>query len=91
MRLYPEVTSSISESWQTGKWRDEVPLDELSPMWANWDSAPERHFYVDEVARTKTGKYILPKRWIIINETECVEGHPIYFSERVSCTKFHKI
>ena len=91
MRLYPEVTSSISESWQTGKWRDEVPLDELSPMWANWDSAPEHHFYVDEVARTKTGKYILPKRWIIINETECVEGHPVYFSERVSCTKFHKI
>jgi len=80
------VTSSISESWQTGKWRDEVPLEELSPMWADWENAPDRHFYVDEVACTKAGKYILPKRWVVVNKEECAEGHPVYFSKRVSYT-----
>ncbi|KAF9779424.1 hypothetical protein BJ322DRAFT_1167239 [Thelephora terrestris] len=82
MCLYPEVTSSISESWQAGKWRDEVPLDELSPMWADWESSPERHFYVNEVACTKAGKYILPKRWIVVNKKEYAECNPVYFSER---------
>ena len=48
MHLYPEVTPSISELWQMGKWRNEVPLEELTPMWADWENAPEHHFYVDE-------------------------------------------
>jgi hypothetical protein len=84
MQVYPEITSSISESWQTGKWCDEVPLEELSPMWADWDNSPDRHFYVNEVACTKAGKYIFPKRWVIFNKQECVEAHPVRFSERVS-------
>lgn len=91
MRLYPEVTASISESWQTGKWRDEVPLEELSPVWADWENAPDRHFYVDEVARTTAGRYVLPKRWIIVDKKECAEAHPVYFSERVSYTALRLI
>lgn len=87
MQVYPEITSSISESWQTGKWRDEVPLEELSPMWADWENSPDRHFYVGEVARTKAGKYLLPRRWVIVNGEVCAEGHPVYFSKRVSCTE----
>jgi hypothetical protein len=35
MMVYPEVTSTITESWQAGKWLDEVALDELTPMWAD--------------------------------------------------------
>lgn len=91
MQVYPEVASSISESWQTGKWRDEVPLEDLSPMWADWDNSPDRHFYVDEVASTKAGKYILPRRWIVADKVECAEGHPVYFSERVSYTRTHSV
>ena len=88
MQPYPEVTSLVSESWQTGKWRDEVPLEELSPMWADWENAPDHHFYVNEVACTKAGQYILPKQWIIIDKKECAEDHPIYFSKRVSHIKY---
>ncbi|KAF9786365.1 hypothetical protein BJ322DRAFT_1099898 [Thelephora terrestris] len=91
MCLYPEIISSISEPWQTGKWCNEVPLDELSPMWADWEKFPERHFYVDEVARTKAGQYVLPKRWIIFNKEVCAEGHPVHFSERVGLLRFHLI
>lgn len=89
MQVYPEVTSLVSESWQTGKWRDEVPLEELSPMWADWENAPDRHFYVDEVACTKMGKYILPKRWIVVDKKEYTEGHSVSFSKSVSYTKTH--
>jgi len=88
MQVYPEVSSSISESWQTGKWRDEVLLKDLSPMWADWENSPERHFYIDEVAHTKAGQYILPKRWIVVDGEECAEGHPVYFSKSVSCAKY---
>jgi hypothetical protein len=77
MRLYPEVTSSISESWQTGKWRDEVPLEELSPMWADWESSPDRHFYVGELTRTKAGRYVLPKRWITVGREEYAEAQNV--------------
>jgi hypothetical protein len=87
MQVYPEVTSLISESWQTGKWCDEVPLVELSLMWADWENAPDRHFYVDEVACTKAGKYVIPKRWIVVDKKECAEAHPVKFSKRVSHTK----
>ena len=56
-------------------------------MWADWENAPERHFYVDKVARTTAGQYMFPKRWIIVNDKVCAEGHPVYFSKRVSCTR----
>lgn len=91
MHLYPEVTSSISESWQTGKWRDEVPLEELSPMWADWENSPDRHFYVEEPACTKAGCYVLPKRWVVVNSKEYAEGHPIYFSKRVCFSKPQRV
>ena len=87
MRLYPEITSVISESWQTGKWCDEVPLEDLTPMWADWENSPDRHFYVNEVAHTTAGRYVLPKRWVVVDGKECAEGHPVYFSERVSRPK----
>src|SRR5882762_8380861 len=89
MHLYPEVTSSISKLWQMGKWCNEVPLNELSPMWADWENVLERHFYVDKVAHTKAGWYILPKRWIVVDKKECAEGHPVYFSKHVSRTETH--
>ncbi|KII83200.1 hypothetical protein PLICRDRAFT_180602 [Plicaturopsis crispa FD-325 SS-3] len=38
IHVYPEVSGPISEAWQAGKWVKEVDLDELSPMWADWDN-----------------------------------------------------
>ena len=72
--MYPEVTSIISESWQAGKWVEEVALDELTPMWADWQCSPDRHFYVNEVARTRDGRYLVPKRWIIYNGEEYADA-----------------
>jgi len=82
--VYPEVTSTIIESWQAGKWLDEVALDELTPMWADWQHSPDRHFYVNEVARTRDGGYLVPRRWVIHNGEEYAEAQLVSIDGLVS-------
>jgi hypothetical protein len=53
MVIYPEVTSTVAEFWQAGKWLNEVAPDELTPMWADWEHSPDRHFYINEIAHTR--------------------------------------
>ena len=60
-------------------------------MWADWENTPERHFYVDEVACTTAGQYMLPKRWITVDNKVCAEGHPVHFSKRVSSRQLFSI
>lgn len=45
----------------------EMDLDHLSPMWADWKGNPHRHFYVKELARLKHGQLVIPLRWIIVD------------------------
>jgi len=47
--------------------------DQLTPMWADWKYAPHKHFYINEVAQLKDGKFVLPLRWIIFEWKEHVE------------------
>ncbi|KAJ7318546.1 hypothetical protein DFH08DRAFT_917520 [Mycena albidolilacea] len=65
LHFYPESTTTISESWQAGKYVNEIADDDLSPMWANWEGASYRHFYVKELAQCINGKYIVPLKWIV--------------------------
>lgn len=83
IRLYPEITPKVAEFWQAGKWIDEVLLEELTPMWANWEQDADRHFYVGEVARTKKGKYVIPRRWVTFGGEEYAEVHRVHFNEIV--------
>ena len=83
MTVYPEVTSTIAESWQAGKWVNEVTPDELTPMWADWQRSPDYHFYVNEVARTRDGRYLVPSRWIIYNGEEYADGQLASVDDRV--------
>jgi len=66
--VYPEVTSDISEFWQAGKWLDEVPLDQLTPMWADFANTPHRHFYVNELSQLHDGRFVIPRRWVQMNK-----------------------
>ncbi|KAK0421515.1 hypothetical protein EV421DRAFT_1894749 [Armillaria borealis] len=68
IRPYPEAGGTVSETWQAAKWLEEIELDELSPMWANWESAIDkhRHFYVRELAQTSDGSYVVLLRWVTV-------------------------
>ncbi|KAJ7784239.1 hypothetical protein B0H16DRAFT_1295984 [Mycena metata] len=65
MHFYPEITSTVSEFWQAAKYVEEIDLDELSPMWADWVSSPYRHFYVKELAQCRDGTFVVPIKWIV--------------------------
>ncbi|KAK7040964.1 hypothetical protein R3P38DRAFT_3452826 [Favolaschia claudopus] len=75
MHVYPEITDRISEFNHAEKWTKEIDHDDLSPMWADWENSPHKHFYIKELAQLKNGEYFVPTRWVIFNKKECAEGH----------------
>ncbi|XP_006456915.1 hypothetical protein AGABI2DRAFT_47559, partial [Agaricus bisporus var. bisporus H97] len=71
LRVYPSIPKDgiISETWHASKWRRDMDRRFLSPMYANGD----QHFYVDELAKLKDGRFVVPIRWLM-NE----EDHSVY-------------
>ncbi|EPQ60241.1 hypothetical protein GLOTRDRAFT_112937 [Gloeophyllum trabeum ATCC 11539] len=82
MNLYPEITSNVSEAWQAGKWANSNDIDLLSPMWANRQNAPHRHYFIKEVARLRSGKLVIPIRWVRQEGVMCAD-----FIERVHASE----
>ena len=64
---------AISEPWHAGKWVEDTPPDQLEPMWADWDASPWRHYYINELAQTFDGSYVMLHRWIVANRQMEVE------------------
>ncbi|KAJ7908106.1 hypothetical protein B0H13DRAFT_2233350 [Mycena leptocephala] len=77
IHVYPEVMGPISEFWQSDKWTTEIDLDELSSMWANWEdrSKSHRHFYIKELAQLCDGTFVVPLRWITVNNVVHADVH----------------
>lgn len=46
-------------------------------MWADFEHAPDTHFYIKEVARLRNGLYVIPMKWVCVIdsgvETQCVD------------------
>ncbi|KAJ7060399.1 hypothetical protein C8F01DRAFT_1292764 [Mycena amicta] len=63
IRVYPEIPENgmVSELWHAEKWRKKMDRSKLSPMYA----APNtQHYYVDELAELKSGRFVIPLRWV---------------------------
>jgi hypothetical protein len=89
MVIYPEITSTIAKFWQVGKWLNEVAPDELTPMWADREHSPNRHFYINEIAHTREGRYLVPRQWVIYNGKEHADAQITSINDQV-CSKFNR-
>ncbi|KAJ7796350.1 hypothetical protein B0H14DRAFT_2620035 [Mycena olivaceomarginata] len=75
IRVYPEIPEDgiIREIWHAQKWRKDMDLDNLSPMYAGQYC----HFYVNELAHLKTGELVIPIRWVKFKNTVCADAFKV--------------
>ncbi|KAJ7020025.1 hypothetical protein C8F04DRAFT_1214201 [Mycena alexandri] len=79
IHVYPEIPEDgvIREIWHAQKWRKDMDLDNLSPMYA----APYCHFFVNELARLKNGDLFIPIRWIKFKNVVCADAFKVELND----------
>lgn len=87
IHVYPEIpTEAISEVWHAQKWRQDIARDCLSPMY----DAGTCHYFVDEVARTKNGRFVIPIRWLKCQDQVLADAFKVIINSQVCAVFFNK-
>ncbi|KDN33741.1 hypothetical protein RSAG8_13172, partial [Rhizoctonia solani AG-8 WAC10335] len=72
--FYPEDSGdTLAESWQAKKWKEAIPLEQLTPMYSNGGKS----YYVNELARLHDGSYVIPQKWITRNGVLTADCWPV--------------
>ncbi|KAJ7294000.1 hypothetical protein C8J57DRAFT_1704630 [Mycena rebaudengoi] len=84
IHVYPEIPTDgiIREIWHAQKWRKNMDLDNLSPMY----DAKCCHYYVNEPARLTSGNLVIPIRWVKYGNVVCADAFTIEFDNQNRAT-----
>ncbi|KAG8744814.1 hypothetical protein FRC11_013305, partial [Ceratobasidium sp. 423] len=78
--FYPEDSgNTLAESWQANKWKEEIPLEQLTPMYADGG----RMYYVNELAWLHDGHYCLGDQFLEMNKIlDCMSLNILFMSHQ---------
>ncbi|KAJ7697137.1 hypothetical protein B0H17DRAFT_1130453 [Mycena rosella] len=84
IHVYPEIPEDgiIREIWHAKKWRKDMDLDILSPMY----DAGVSHYYVNEVARLRDGSFVVPIRWVKFRGKVYADAYSVVFNDAGEAT-----
>ncbi|KAJ7661125.1 hypothetical protein B0H17DRAFT_1163038 [Mycena rosella] len=84
IHVYPEIPEDgvIREIWHAQKWRKNMDLNILSPMY----NAGISHYYVNEVSRLRDGQFVIPIRWVKFRGKVYADAFSIRIDEQGEAT-----